>query len=256
MNSTFKVKKLKNLNLKNPIMIEGLPGMGSVGKIAVDFIIETLNAKKIYEITSDGFPNCVFVGDDGLTDLPKVEIYHKKVNKKDLFLVSGDLQPIDEKSCYDLCEQLLGVFGKSGGKEVITLGGIGLDQLPKKPKVFCAGTEKRFTQKFIGEGVKSAEGIVGPIIGVSGVLVGLSKTKKMKGVVLLVETLAVNNYLGIKEAKELLMALNKRLNLGLNMGELNKEVKLIEKEINKKINKIILKEEKKKKSEDYVNYIG
>ena len=57
---TWKIKRLGKVKIKNPILIEGLPGIGNVGKIAVDFIIENLNAKKIFEIYSYSFPS-VFV---------------------------------------------------------------------------------------------------------------------------------------------------------------------------------------------------
>ena len=148
MENTFNVKKMKTPGFKKPILVEGLPGMGNVGKIAVDFIIETLEAKKIYEIYSDNFPNCVFVNEKGYVELPKVEIFHKKLRDNDLFLVSGDAQPGDEKSCYDFCEKLLDLFQTSRGKEVITLGGIGLKEIPKQPKVYCAGTDKETLQKY------------------------------------------------------------------------------------------------------------
>ena len=36
------------IEIKNPILIAGLPGIGNVGKIAVDFLIEEMKAKKIY----------------------------------------------------------------------------------------------------------------------------------------------------------------------------------------------------------------
>ena len=39
MDKRWVIKKLKDLKLKNPVMIEGLPGMGNVGKITIDFII-------------------------------------------------------------------------------------------------------------------------------------------------------------------------------------------------------------------------
>ena len=35
--------------LDNPILIEGLPGIGNVGKLAVEHLIETTNAKKFAE---------------------------------------------------------------------------------------------------------------------------------------------------------------------------------------------------------------
>ena len=42
---TFETKKVPKLN--NPVLIEGLPGIGNVGKIAIDFIVEELKAQKL-----------------------------------------------------------------------------------------------------------------------------------------------------------------------------------------------------------------
>ena len=69
-------EKLKKLN--KPLFIEGLPGLGNVGKIAVDFMIEELKAKKLYTFFSYKFPHSVFVNEDNLVDMPKLEVYYKK----------------------------------------------------------------------------------------------------------------------------------------------------------------------------------
>ncbi len=257
MDKRWTIKKLKNLKLKNPIMIEGLPGMGNVGKITIDFIIESLKASKIFEISSFTFPNCVFVNEKGMVDLPKVEIYHKNLKGKDLFLVSGDMQPVTEEGCYEFCDKLLDLFEEYQGKEIITLGGIGLEEMPKTPKVYCAGTDKSIMSKFAVDGIKSAEGVVGPVIGVSGLILGLAKLRKINGIVLLVETLGLPTYLGIKEARELLKILNKHYKLGLDMKELNKEVRVIEGEVNDKLKKFMSHEEAKLNvKKESINYIG
>ena len=41
------IKKKPKLN--NPILIEGLPGIGNVGKLAVEHLIDSINAKKFAE---------------------------------------------------------------------------------------------------------------------------------------------------------------------------------------------------------------
>ncbi|MBI2148401.1 PAC2 family protein [Candidatus Woesearchaeota archaeon] len=257
MDKKWIIKRLKNIKFNKPIMIEGLPGMGNVAKITVDFIIESLKASKVYEISSYDFPNCVFINDRGIVELPKVEIYYKKIKGRDLFFVSGDMQPVNEEGCYEFCDKLLDFFQQFQGTEIITLGGIGLEEMPKAPKVYCTGTDKKTISRFTSDGIKSAEGVVGPIIGVSGLLMGLAKMREMKGTVLLVETLGIPTYLGVKEARELLKVLNKHLKLGLNMKELNKEVKIIESEVNEKLSKFIAHEEKRVKfKKEITNYIG
>jgi len=117
--------------LKNAVFIEGLPGIGNVGKVAVDFLIDELKAKKLYEITSYTFPHSVFVNEDNLVELPIVEIFYKQTPKFDLLFLGGDVQPVDEISSYEFSEKMLDIAQAFDAKEVITLGGIGLNEIPK-----------------------------------------------------------------------------------------------------------------------------
>ena len=99
----FKINKVSNPKLKKPILIEGLPGMGNVGKIAVDFMAESLSAKKFVEIKSHSFPNSVFINEENLIEMPKIEMYYKNTKNHSLIFLCGDIQPLDEKSCYVFC---------------------------------------------------------------------------------------------------------------------------------------------------------
>ena len=178
---TWKVTQFgKKPKLNNPILIEGLPGIGNVGKVAVDFIIEELKAKKLFDMFSYSFPHSVFVNEKNLVELPSISVYYKEFNDKkrsDLLLLAGDVQPIDEESCYSFCDKMLDIFTEFKGIEIVTLGGIGLQQIPKKPKVYCTSNQKDIVKRFnvCCENKIHPElfGIVGPIVGVTGLLLGL-----------------------------------------------------------------------------------
>ncbi|MBI2653777.1 PAC2 family protein [Candidatus Woesearchaeota archaeon] len=235
--SYWKVMQFSKLpKLNNPVFIEGLPGIGNVGKVAVDFLIDELNAKKLYEITSYTFPHSVFVNEDNLVELPLVEVFYKELKgKKDLLLLGGDVQPVDEISSYEFSEKILDIVQKFNGKEVITLGGIGLTDIPKKPKVYCTGNSKKIIQKYKSDLVSNnLYGVVGPIVGVSGLLLGLASRRNIEAISFLAETYGHPMYLGIKGAKEILRILNKNLGLNLDINKLDKEIKDIESEIIKK----------------------
>jgi len=137
------IRKIEDVKLKEPILIEGLPGIGNVGKIAVDFMIDNLKPKKIYEIHSDGFPHAVFVNEQNMVDLPTIRIFHKKIKDRDVLFLAGDVQPIDEASCYEFCNKVLDILEDVKVKEVITLGGIGLQKIPENPQVYCTGNSKK-----------------------------------------------------------------------------------------------------------------
>ncbi len=226
--------------LHNPLFIEGLPGIGNVGKVAADFLIEELKAVKLYSFFSYRFPHSVFVNEKNLIEMPKIEIYYKKYGngkKRDLLILSGDIQPIDEESCYAFCEEVLKIVQQYKCSEIITTGGIGLQTIPEKPRVFCTANDAQLCKEYTQKGMlveKEIFGVVGPIVGVSGILLGLGKRNGVKGVALLAETFGHPMYLGIKGAKEILRVLENKFRLGIDLARMSKEIVQVEKELMKK----------------------
>ena len=254
----YKLKEHSKASIKNPILIGGLPGMGNVGKIAVDFMIDNLDAKKLIEISSYDFPHAVFINEENLVELPSIQIFHKKVKNTDFLLMAGDVQPMDEKGCYEFCDVVLDVFEKYKGSEIITLGGVGLQQPPKKPKVYCTANSKPHLNTLKKYGANTnIYGVVGPIIGVSGLLVGLAKERNIKASALLAETFGHPAYIGINGAKAILQIISRKYNLSLDLSQLkeNPEENL---ERIKKLNefKQNIKGQKPKVFQNKMDYIG
>ncbi len=217
---TWDIKKVANTAFKNPILIEGLPGVGNVGKIAVDFLIEKLNAQKILECSSYDMPHCVFVNEENMIELPMIDVYHAKVNGRSVLFLAGDIEPTSEKSCYEFCHGLLDKLNNLKNMEIVTLGGIALPSIPENPKVYCTGNSKKSMQKYAATTDTKIHGVVGPIIGVSGVLPALAGKRKIPSVALLAETFGHPQYMGIKGAKELLKVLQKELKTKIDINEL------------------------------------
>ncbi|MBW2980180.1 PAC2 family protein [Candidatus Woesearchaeota archaeon] len=235
--STWKFEQVgKKPKLRSPILIEGLPGIGNVGKVAVDFLIDELNAKKVYDISSYTFPHSVFVNEKNLVELPKIEVFYKKFGKKknDILFLAGDIQPIDEVSSYEFSDKMLELLEKFGGKEVITLGGIGLSDVPKHPKMYCTGSSKSIIDKYKNGANEKLYGVVGPIVGVTGLLVGMAKKRRMDAIAFLAETYGHPMYLGIKGAREMLKVLDKNLKLKIDIKKLDEEIKEVESDIVKR----------------------
>lgn len=258
---TQTVKKLPKMH--NTVLIEGLPGIGNVGKVVVDFMVDNLKARKIFDVFSYTFPHSVFVNEQHLVELPRIELYHAKVKQHDLLFLAGDIQPLDEVSCYEFCDKLIELMKKLGGKEVITIGGIGLNKIPKHPKIYCTATSKKVMQKCNGWNLeKKIYGVVGPIVGVTGILTGLAGKHRMDGLCLLAETFGHPMYLGVSGAREILKMMDKHFKIGLDLKRLDTEIKELESELLQKTSKL---ENIKKRSalkklsgkfEKDLNYIG
>ena len=70
------IRTMGRPKLRSPILIEGLPGVGNVGKLAADHLISELKAKKFAEIHSKYFPPQVLVQPDGTIRLVNNELYY------------------------------------------------------------------------------------------------------------------------------------------------------------------------------------
>ncbi len=250
----WKIENFGKKDLKGAILISGLPGIGNVGKIVVDFLKDELKAELVCEFFSYHMPHSVFVQEDNLIEMPKIELYLAKKGKTKILLLTGDAQPVDEQSTYSLCDKILEFFHDNKGDHLITLGGIGLKGIPKKPKVYITGNDKKLVKEYAKDTEIKTKifGVVGPIIGVSGLLLGLAKRRKIKAVSLLAQTLRHPMFLGLKGSRELLKILNKKLNLEVDLKNLEKEIDEFESKM--KLTKDLGKVSKKEKKD--MNYIG
>ncbi|MGV8150656.1 MAG: PAC2 family protein [Candidatus Woesearchaeota archaeon] len=251
--STWQVTEFFDLRKKisNPILIAGMPGIGNVGKISMDMLVEETKAVPVVSFFSYEMPNSVFVNENNIVELPKIVLYHKKIDGKDFLFLTGDVQPTTERSCYEFCDILLDLVSKCGLKNkanlksqsvgarkinndrfhILTLGGIGLNEIPEKPKVYITGNDKKFVD-IVSDKMKKSKishetkiyGMVGPIIGVSGILLGLSRERNIPAYSLLAETYGHPIYVGLKGSKSILEIINKYYDLGINLKRLDKEI--------------------------------
>ena len=220
----------KKPKLKNPILIEGLPGIGNVGKLAVEHLIDSTKATKFAELYSKDFPPQVFINTDGTIELVNNEFYYWKAkNKKqrDLILLTGDYQGLSSQGQYELVEKILDIIEDLGVKEMFTLGGYGLGHEIRDPKVLCATTDKNLvkTMKKFGAIFKKNEP-GGGIVGASGLLLGLGKLRGIQGTCFMGET---PGYLvDPKSAKAVLKILTNLTKVDINLSALEKKAKEIE----------------------------
>jgi len=220
----------KKPKLNNPIFIEGLPGIGNVGKLAVEHLIDSVRAKKFAELYCKDFPPQVFINTDGTIKLVNNEFYYwksKKKNQRDLILLTGDYQGLSSQGQYELVEKILDISEEFGVKEMYTLGGYGLGHEIDKPEVLCATTDKnlvKLMKKYGAVFKKNEPG--GGIVGASGLLLGLGNLRGIKGTCFMGET---PGYLvDPKSAKAVLKILMKITKIDVNLSALEKKAREIE----------------------------
>lgn len=228
------IRKIKDVQLQKPIMVEGLPGVGHVGKLVAEHLIEELKAEKIMEIYSPHFPPQVIVQEDGTVKQVRNEIYAYKgpEGSLDLLILVGDYQSATNEGHYELTGLFLDTAEEYDVQRIYTLGGYGTGQFVENPQVMGATNKKELVDEMKELGVVFHENEPGGgIIGVSGLLVGLGGIRGLEAVCLMGTT---SGYLvDPKSAHEVLKVLCKALGIEVGMQALEDRAKEMERIVSK-----------------------
>ena len=176
-------RQLSEPQLKEPIFVEGLTGLGNIGMIAARHLIESTDAKVFAELFAPYFQDFIIVNKDGTCRLPRYQFYAAKTEKNHYIILSGDSQPSLEDSVahYHLCDEILDFAEKYGSKFIVTMGGV----VTSKPgnDIYIAATSDKLVQKHLDKGTQIYG--EGRIIGATGLLLGLARKRGWKGICLL-----------------------------------------------------------------------
>ena len=171
----------------NPVMVCGLPGSGFVGKLAADYLVTTFKAEKFAEVYSSSFPPNVSIGDEGIAQRSRGELFHARTGQRaDLIVFTADSQPSTSEGEYELAEAVLVEAKRLGVKAVFSLAAYVTGAFVKERRVFGAATSARAALALSANGVHLMR--EGGISGMNGLVVGLAGLMGMDGMSLLGET--------------------------------------------------------------------
>jgi len=234
---TTRIIEFEKPKLKNPVFIEGLPGVGNVGRIAAGYMIEVLGAKKFAELHSSHFMPFVLLHQSSSVHVLKNEFYYwkaKKAGQRDLIILIGDSQSVDPEGHYEIVDEILKYVSKFGVKEMFTLAGLSTGEASKKPRVIGAVSDQKLVKKYGKSGIDFDAGSrVGTIVGVAGLLLGMGRYYKIESVCLLGETVGFPIIPDPKSAEEILKILTKIIGITINTSKLDKKIKEMEEFIKK-----------------------
>jgi uncharacterized protein (TIGR00162 family) len=207
--------------LNDPILIEGLPGIGFVANIATLHLINELKTPMFGQIHSSSFQDLAITTDNGKARYPTNEFYYHKArdtDEHDLIILYGNTQALTTTGQYELCGKILDTAQSLGCKLIITLGGLRRDEkITQTPKLYCAASDTETLKQAQNLGAQIIEG---QIYGIAGLLIGLSPLWNINGLCLLAET--PGYYADAAAAREVLQAANKILHLKADMTRLDK----------------------------------
>lgn len=99
------VEVYNEVELDAPLLVEGLPGVGLVGKIAADHLVEQLDMTPYASVHCDGLPRVAVYGRDSGTVKAPVRIYADEAN--DLVVLQSDV-PVSSSGAQDFASCVTG----------------------------------------------------------------------------------------------------------------------------------------------------
>lgn len=202
--------------LNNPVLIEGLPGIGFVANIAALHLIKELKATRFAQIFSSSFQDFAVTTENGGARTPINELYYAKVaGGRDLIIWYGNTQALTTVGQYELVGKVLDIVEELGCRFVISIGGFKKEEAQAVPGIYSTATDLETMQQALDLGTKV---MVGHVFGIAGLSVGLARIRDMKGFSLLVDTPGMNP--DVNAARYALITLGKYLNLTVDLSRL------------------------------------
>lgn len=209
------------LKSKNPLVIQGFPGIGLVGNIACQHLIEELGMKYMGSIDSRYFPPLAVLF-NGRVHMP-VRIYEDA--KNEIVVVISDI-PVHPTASYDISKVLTDWMKSINARTIISIAGIATTTGQRR--VFGGATTDELLEK-----IKDKTEIfqVGTISGISGSIMTECFLRGLPAISLLGETPGPNP--DPRAAVEVINVLNGLYGLSIDTEKLTSQAEQIEHELSK-----------------------
>ncbi len=222
----IKIKEIEKIKLKNPVIIEGFPGIGMVGTISASYLAEKLGMKLVGYLASSHFPPISAIHD--YKPVSPARIYASE--KYDLIVLFSEFI-IPSEIVYSLSEVIIDWAREKKAKMIYSLAAIAVPE-PKNTIHGIASTPA------VGETLKK-NGIdlikEGATQGVSGVLIAECASQQFPAANLMVQTASP---LDPKAAARLLEKLSQLISIPIDTKPLLKEGEDVEKKMRAAMDKM------------------
>ena len=247
----IEIDEVATPELDDPVLIEGLPGVGHVGKLAAEHLLEEFDGELVRRVYATEFPPQVNVDDEGVAELTCAEFHAVETDGADLLVLTGDHQAGSNAGHYRLTSTFLDVAEEFGAERAFALGGVPTGELVEEYTVLGAVSDADLTGDLEEAGVEfRADEPAGGIVGVSGLVLGLGGRRGFDAACLMGET---SGYLvDPKSARAVLEVLEAVLDLSVDYESLEDRAE----EMEEVVGKIREMQEGPAVPDDDLRYIG
>ncbi|WP_424015434.1 proteasome assembly chaperone family protein [Halorubrum xinjiangense] len=185
----IEIDEVATPELADPVLIEGLPGVGHVGKLAAEHLLEEFDGELVRRVYATEFPPQVSVDDEGVAELTCAEFHAVETDGADLLVLTGNHQAGSNAGHYKLTSTFLDVAEEFGAERAFALGGVPTGELVDEYTVLGAVSDGSLLDDLEDAGVEfRADEPAGGIVGVSGLVLGLGGRRGFEAACLMGET--------------------------------------------------------------------
>ena len=230
----IEIETVAEVETTQPVFVEGLPGVGHVGKLAAEHLVEEFDGELIARVYTTEFPPQVTVGDEGVAELTHAEFHHVETDGAELLVLTGDHQAASNEGHYALTDAFLDVAESYGSQRAFALGGVPTGELIEDDEydVLGAVSDAETAEELSAAGVAFREDEpAGGIVGVSGLILGLGGRRGLDAACLMGET---SGYLvDPKSAQAVLETLQTVLDFEVDFSDLEDRAEEMEEVVGK-----------------------
>lgn len=228
-------------------LVEGFPGIGLIGTIAVGYLAEKEKTENIGYIVSKKFPPMASIHKGKPLFPARIYVDHKH---KIVLLFSEFVVPAN--TVYDIADSIITWAKENKIKRIISLAGMTSREESTKSEIYGIATTKEMGKDLGNKNVKIiTEGVT---TGVSGILMAKCTALKFPAISLLIET--ERGYPDPGAAAELLERLEKFLGYDIKTADLLTEAKEIEQKMKKMLSQIKMGKIRYKEAEEKTPMYG
>ena len=173
-------------------MLEAVPGVGNVGKLVVDSLVEAHPSRTLAWILHPDFPPHATLDGDSMLAPPRIRIDSVLLpDGRTVIVVGGHLQPITAAGQHEVSETILKLATDSNTPQLLVLAGLAAGAEDRQIHVICADAEvrKRLEVDDIPVSRKHPEA---GMIGIAGLLISLSPLHSVSTIGLVAETMGAS----------------------------------------------------------------
>ena len=158
------------------LLLVAMPGVGDVGKLAIDAVNAELDAEPIARILHPALPPLAKLDEDGLLAPPHILLSRVIVDGREVYTLTGDAQPMTPEGQQELAVSVLELCE---GGEVLVLAGMSAQAERKEVFSITSSSSYRIELESMGVDVRRDEPKAG-VIGMAALITAIGPIKNVK----------------------------------------------------------------------------